>query len=98
LPQIKSTEDLLGLTRQLRELWVVGPLKRPGEGDDETQQLIKDDSARYFEALNAMRHVERLREIAAYQGSMSYEEGPLQGNPAPPRGPDVASIQTSGRM
>ncbi|KAJ4290014.1 hypothetical protein N0V88_006815 [Collariella sp. IMI 366227] len=28
---IKSTEDLLTLTRQLRELWIVGPLKAPEE-------------------------------------------------------------------
>ncbi|KAK0639721.1 hypothetical protein B0T16DRAFT_337443 [Cercophora newfieldiana] len=88
---IKSTEDLLGLTRQLRELWVVGPLKKPGEGDDEAQQVIKDDASQYFATLNGMRRAERLKETADQHGSMQYREGPLQGNPMTP------SMQMAGR-
>ncbi|KAK4448908.1 hypothetical protein QBC34DRAFT_406323 [Podospora aff. communis PSN243] len=100
---IKVTEDLLALTRQLRELWVVGRLKMVGEGEGETQQLIKGDAARYFETLNVLRRAERLREIAAYSGSIEYSEGPMRGNPMPLGMPGVpgglvAPAQSGGRV
>ncbi|KAK1780890.1 hypothetical protein QBC45DRAFT_431232 [Copromyces sp. CBS 386.78] len=34
---IKSVEELLSLTRKMRELWVVGALRKPGEGDEEVE-------------------------------------------------------------
>jgi hypothetical protein len=78
-------------------------LKKPGEGDDETQELIKGDAVQYFETLNLMRRAERLREIAAHSGSIEYSEGPMQGNPMLPRGPEapgglVAPAQGGGRV
>ncbi len=80
--QIKSTEDLLGLTRQLRELWVVGPLRQPGEGDDEAQQGIKQDAVAFFATLSAMRGEERMKKAQESGGCMQYREGPMEGNPA----------------
>ncbi|KAA8628266.1 hypothetical protein SMACR_09381 [Sordaria macrospora] len=38
---IKSVEELLSLTRTMRELWVVGGLKKPGEGDEEVEREIQ---------------------------------------------------------
>ena len=83
--QIKSTEDLLGLTRQLRELWVVGPLKRPGEGDTEARENVRQDAAAVFEMMNAMRGDNRRRRAQESEGCMVYREGPLEGNPNPPQ-------------
>ncbi|KAL8409839.1 hypothetical protein RB594_008067 [Gaeumannomyces avenae] len=37
---VKSTEDLLTLTRLLRELWLVGSLLKPGEGERVAEQTI----------------------------------------------------------
>ena len=57
---MKSTEDLLALTRRLRELWVVGPLKKPGDGGEaEVLGAMKQDAASIFELLNKMRAEER---------------------------------------
>jgi len=35
--QIKAVEDLHKLTRELKELWLAGPLRGIGEGEDEKE-------------------------------------------------------------
>ncbi|KAK3681763.1 hypothetical protein B0T22DRAFT_472792 [Podospora appendiculata] len=79
---IKSTEDLLELTRQLRELWVVGPLKKPGEGDEEAAQGMRQDATVIFDLLNRMRAEARQRLAQQAQGAMVYVSGPTDGIPA----------------
>ncbi|KAK5659515.1 hypothetical protein OQA88_717 [Cercophora sp. LCS_1] len=93
---IKSTEDLLSLTRQLRELWVVGPLKKPGEGDDEAQQGIKQDAEKFFAALDGMRNAERSAKAQASGGCMTYRQGPLEGNPNQAKAADGAGPGVPG--
>lgn len=81
----------MSLTRQLRELWVVGPLKKPGEGDDEAQQGIKQDAETFFSTLNAQRNAERLGKAQASGGCMTYRQGPLEGSPNQARVADGAA-------
>ncbi|KAK4166609.1 hypothetical protein QBC43DRAFT_313003 [Cladorrhinum sp. PSN259] len=58
---IKSTEDLLTLTRALRELWAIGPLAAPeGEGDVGVTKQIEEDSSAVFEILERMRGEKRM--------------------------------------
>ncbi|KAK1756611.1 hypothetical protein QBC47DRAFT_380252 [Echria macrotheca] len=78
---IKSVEDLLQLTRQLRELWVVGPLRGPGEGDDEAQKAIQKDAAAFFGMMNRARAEDRMRRVRESGGCMTYLEGNVEGNP-----------------
>ncbi|KAK3357902.1 hypothetical protein B0T25DRAFT_499552 [Lasiosphaeria hispida] len=84
----KSTEDLLGLTRQLRELWVVGPLKKPGEGDDAVQLGVQQDATAFFSLMNGMRSEERSARAQETGGCMTYREGPMEGVPMP-KGPEA---------
>ncbi|KAK0738853.1 hypothetical protein B0T18DRAFT_300971, partial [Schizothecium vesticola] len=51
----KTTEDLLILTRRLRELWVVGPLKPAGEGDDAARESVRQDAEAVFAVMNRVR-------------------------------------------
>ncbi|KAK3985929.1 hypothetical protein QBC44DRAFT_334126 [Cladorrhinum sp. PSN332] len=58
---IKSTEDLLTLTRALRELWAIGPLATPeGEGDVRATKQIEEDSRVVFEILDRLRTEKRM--------------------------------------
>lgn len=38
---VQSVEELLSLTRKMRELWVVGPLRKPGEGNEEVEREMR---------------------------------------------------------
>lgn len=78
---IKSIEHLLALTRRLRELWVVGPLRKPGDGDDKAQESIRQDPHAFYGMLNAMRKEERMREEQEGHDYMAYKEEPLEGPP-----------------
>ncbi|KAL2019033.1 hypothetical protein VTK56DRAFT_10137 [Thermocarpiscus australiensis] len=85
---IKSTEDLLSLTRTLRELWIVGPLKAPGQDDDAAEQGMRRDAEAVFGMLNVLRDgaragMVRATAAAATQGSgLTYERGEIDGVPA----------------
>lgn len=39
--QVQAAEDLLQLTRELKELWLAGPLRELGE-DEETGKMAED--------------------------------------------------------
>lgn len=73
--QTKTTEDLLILTRRLRELWVVGPLKPAGEGDDAARESVRQDAEAVFAVMNRVRAEGRRVE----GGVMEYRVGGLQG-------------------
>ncbi|KAK4188568.1 hypothetical protein QBC35DRAFT_358005, partial [Podospora australis] len=60
---IKSSEDLLTLTRKLKELWVVGPLLKPGEGADEALAEMRTSAQQQVAILNKLKSDERRREV-----------------------------------
>ncbi|KAL2134414.1 hypothetical protein VTI74DRAFT_253 [Chaetomium olivicolor] len=81
---VKSTEDLLTLTRQLRELWIVGPLKAPdGAQDAEAEQCMRQDAAQVFAILNALRDAQRAEMVGraneAASGGFTYQKGEVDG-------------------
>ncbi|KAH6635809.1 major facilitator superfamily domain-containing protein [Chaetomium tenue] len=81
---IKSTEDLLSLTRKIRELWLIGALKPPGAQDAAAEQAMQQDAEQVFAMLNALRDRQRqgmLQQAAG--GGFAYEQGAVDG-PAPP--------------
>jgi hypothetical protein len=71
--QVKSAEDLLSLTRLLRELWVVGPLMRAGEGEQETQQVIDDNVQGVVDMLNRLRQSAREDMVQGLGSHGSYQ-------------------------
>jgi hypothetical protein len=84
--QIKSTEDLLSLTRKIRELWLIGPLKAPGAHDAEVDQAIWQDAAQVFAMFNGLRDDQRQRMVqlaAEAGGGFTYERGEVDGAPPP---------------
>jgi hypothetical protein len=58
---VQAAEDLLQLTRELKELWLAGPLRGIGEGDEDGKMV--EDSKKVQElvegALNKALHVKR---------------------------------------
>ncbi|KAG7291278.1 hypothetical protein NEMBOFW57_001290 [Staphylotrichum longicolle] len=83
---IKSTEDLLSLTRKIRELWLIGPLKAPGAHDAEVDQAIWQDAAQVFAMFNGLRDDQRQRMVqlaAQAGGGFTYERGEIDGPPPP---------------
>lgn len=75
--QTKTTEDLLILTRRLRELWVVGPLRPAGEGDDAARESVRQDAEAVFAVMNRVRA--EGRRVEGPGGVMEYRVGGLQG-------------------
>ncbi|KAL2150541.1 hypothetical protein VTH82DRAFT_7104 [Thermothelomyces myriococcoides] len=73
---IKSTEDLVTLSRRIRELWIIGALK-PVTG--EADQGMDMDSEQVFSLLGALRERQRqsLVQNAAAPGGFTYEVGGL---------------------
>ncbi|KAK4180186.1 hypothetical protein QBC36DRAFT_320607 [Triangularia setosa] len=79
---ITATEDLLSLTREIRELWIIGSLTKPGAGDEEARQGIKRDAEAVFNAVSALKNEGRLAHIGAPDESpMRYQVGNLEGHP-----------------
>ncbi|TLD15672.1 uncharacterized protein PgNI_02042 [Pyricularia grisea] len=56
---IAAIENLLTLTRQVRELWLVGPLLKPGEGERAADDRIDNQVEAITKILNELR--ERVR-------------------------------------
>lgn len=97
--KVKSTEDLLALTRRLRELWVVGPLKKPGDGGEaEVLHEMKQDAASIFELLNRMRAEAREKIASESNGCMTYVLGAIEGVPAPAPDSMTSDIETETNM
>jgi len=49
---IRAAEDLLKLTRELKEMWLFGPIRGLGEGQDETK--IDEDAKKAGEMVQAL--------------------------------------------
>jgi hypothetical protein len=96
--QIKSTEDLLRLTRQLRELWIVGPLRNTTiktDADKTAEADIKDDAAAIASLLGQLRDSKRQQMALESGGCMTYVSGPIEGPPIVP-GPAPLPLEGAG--
>ncbi|KFY41153.1 hypothetical protein V494_03161 [Pseudogymnoascus sp. VKM F-4513 (FW-928)] len=58
---IRAAQDLLSLTREMKELWLFGPLRGLGEGEEGGS--IDDNSKRVVEMVEAMIQERTKREI-----------------------------------
>lgn len=65
------------MTRQLRELWVVGPLRKPGEGEREAEETIAAEVQRVTETLNQLRGHSRQQMVSEGGGYGQFEMAPL---------------------
>ena len=52
LVQVRAAEDLLQLTRELKEMWLFGPLRDIGEGEGEGK--MDDDAKKVGELVEAL--------------------------------------------
>lgn len=88
---VKSTEDLLTLTRLLRELWLVGPLMKPGEGERVAEETI-DGHVQATAALMAHLRDQSRKQLVGptgqYVAAPIVPPGPL---PPVPEGAGVSS-------
>lgn len=69
-------ENLLALTRRIRELWIVGPL-RELEGGRELEQVIASEVQSVTSIINQMRSATRQQFVSSGGGYGQYVEGPL---------------------
>ncbi|KAG6364254.1 hypothetical protein INS49_005853 [Diaporthe citri] len=69
---IKSVENLLSLTRRIRELWIVGPLRKPGEGD-RTEETIESEVQQVVGILNQLRANKRQQLVSEGGGYGQFE-------------------------
>ncbi|KFZ09456.1 hypothetical protein V502_08735 [Pseudogymnoascus sp. VKM F-4520 (FW-2644)] len=58
---IRAAQDLLSLTREMKELWLFGPLRGLGEGEEGGS--IDDNSKRVVEMVEAMIHERTRRDV-----------------------------------
>ncbi|GAP87689.1 putative mediator of RNA polymerase ii transcription subunit 22 protein [Rosellinia necatrix] len=42
---IKEVENLLALTREIKQLWIAGPLRKPGDADEKSRDKEMDEKA-----------------------------------------------------
>jgi hypothetical protein len=54
LLKIKAAEDLMMLTRELKELWLFGPLRKLYEGEQEANAQIEQDATRVAELADSL--------------------------------------------
>lgn len=60
------------LTRLIRELWVTGPLRKPGEGEQEAEAIIGNEVGDVVRLLNELREQSRQRLISESGGNGTY--------------------------
>ncbi|KAJ9136853.1 hypothetical protein NKR23_g9495 [Pleurostoma richardsiae] len=89
---ITAIEDLLALTRQLRELWVVGPLRKPGEGEREAEETIDSEVQRVTQMLNQLKEGSRQKMVKEGCGHGEYVVGRLETPPTQQQAPIAAAV------
>ncbi|KAK2067058.1 hypothetical protein P8C59_000825 [Phyllachora maydis] len=73
---VRLAEDLLKITREIRELWAVGPLRLVGDASERRAQEGVDASVGQAVALlNALRCRRRERMVAEAGGRIEYVAG-----------------------
>ncbi|KAL1838173.1 hypothetical protein VTJ49DRAFT_2975 [Mycothermus thermophilus] len=79
---IKSTEDLLSLTRQIRELWVIGTLRPPAahDGGSGSDTMVQDAQS-VLSMLGALIYHQRqsLVRSGEQEGVFTYVQGDIEG-------------------
>lgn len=92
---IKAVENLLSLTRRIRELWIVGPLRKPGDGG-KTDETIESEVQQVMGILNHLRANKRQQLVSEGGGYGQYVPGDLIQPPStmagPTNGPAVPSV------
>ncbi|KAF3769737.1 hypothetical protein M406DRAFT_66210 [Cryphonectria parasitica EP155] len=81
--QIKGVENLLALTRRIRELWIIGPLRKPEEDGRQLEESINTDVQIVADLLNQLRSHTRQQYVSAGGGYGQYVVGSLA-QPIPP--------------
>ncbi|KAK3953396.1 hypothetical protein QBC32DRAFT_387903 [Pseudoneurospora amorphoporcata] len=81
---IKSVEELLSLTRKMRELWIVGALRKPGEGDEEVEAEVR----KMWEGVRGVEGGWRMQQRVVVAGA-EYREGEV----GPPPGGGMSQQQ-----
>ncbi len=72
------------LTRQLRELWVVGALRKPGEGEEAAEATIESEVSRLIQLLNSRQQKSREAMMGSHGTYVSIElEPPKLDGPGP---------------
>lgn len=67
------------MTRRLRELWAVGPLKKPGDGGEaEALNEIRQNAAAVFQLFDRMREEKRQRMARQCDGGLVYITGTVE--------------------
>ncbi|CAK7268327.1 hypothetical protein SEPCBS119000_003004 [Sporothrix epigloea] len=67
---VRTAKNLCTLTRRIRELWIVGPLRASGEGDVEAELRIREvmePLAMQLEAMQGARRQHNLGKYGTYQ-------------------------------
>lgn len=72
---IQTAEDLLSLTRRIRELWIIGPLRKPGEGDAEAETRIRNEVVPVAQLLDT-EHVARRQRLMGPHGTYKASAAP----------------------
>jgi hypothetical protein len=92
---IQSVEELLQLTRLIRELIIIGPLRKPGEGEKEAEERSGREVQNVVRLLNNMRTKVREGLVKNGLGQREFGQGVynalMDGNKA------EASLQTEPR-
>ncbi|KAI1172179.1 hypothetical protein F4777DRAFT_524974 [Nemania sp. FL0916] len=74
---IKDVEDLLALTRELKQLWIAGPLRKPGDADEKNlDKEIQNRITKIAENCNLLEELDTKvsQKVAAEQTSIAPED------------------------
>lgn len=77
---LRTAENICTLTRRIRELWIVGALREPGEGDVEAETRIRTDVLPLVAQMEALQTQQRQADLGPYG---THQTTPT-GGPAPP--------------
>ncbi|KAI1751484.1 hypothetical protein F4782DRAFT_505110 [Xylaria castorea] len=75
---IKEVENLLALNREIKQLWITGPLRKPGDADEKNLEKVIDERAanvsKLYNTLVELQN-EAAKKSAAQQQPPSAPEG-----------------------
>ncbi|KAI1125047.1 hypothetical protein F5Y10DRAFT_15053 [Nemania abortiva] len=83
---IKEIENLLALTREIKQLWIAGPLRKPGDADEENRQKEMDEKAHRISKLHS--------DIVDLQYENAKRKSAAQQVPVPPKDEQHAEVKT----
>ncbi|KAI8952393.1 hypothetical protein F4801DRAFT_600025 [Xylaria longipes] len=77
---IKETENLLSLTREIKQLWIIGPLRKPGDANERKFETEMDERAAGVSKLHSTLvelQTELAKKSAAQQPPSAPEDQPV---------------------